>query len=248
MAPEKVWCRCNTANRFRALLVDTPIVEIYGFIDRSTFVPTTKPAVWARPGGPGGRARDLAGGRGPVQRVTTALLLRRRRSSSTVPSRSGGSADIKACAMELGRLQERRVAGVSAGAPNSSVSAPSERFGNAVDGGRAYRRGDHRGRRTGVALRRRWRRAATRLRIATGVTNCAPARRPPSEARTPWLGLLLWGIACAGLFASLIMARVEPDHEPRLAAGIAPAARPSTTPAPFDWNNGVDLTRLPATK
>jgi hypothetical protein len=41
------------------------------------------------------------------------------------------------------------------------------------------------------------------------------------------LGLLLWALACAGLFVSLVMQADEFDREPRLAAReVAQAQRP----------------------
>lgn len=54
-------------------------------------------------------------------------------------------------------------------------------------------------------LRRRCRWAAARLRTATGVTRFALEREHRAEQRTPWLGLLLWALACVGLFVSLLM-------------------------------------------
>jgi hypothetical protein len=62
----------------------------------------------------------------------------------------------------------------------------------------------------------RW--AAARIRSATGVRGPDLGRELISEQRTPWLGLLLWAIACAGLLLSLLTKNDGLDHEPRLAA------------------------------
>jgi hypothetical protein len=78
--------------------------------------------------------------------------------------------------------------------------------------GRPLRRG--RWRATGW-LRRKCRLAAARIRTSSGVTEVALER----EARsTPWLGLLLWALACVGLFVSLLMDAGDLDREQRLAA------------------------------
>lgn len=86
-------------------------------------------------------------------------------------------------------------------------------------------------------LRRRCRWTAARLRTATGVTRFASEHR--ADQRTPWLGLLLWALACAGLFVSLVMQADELDREPRLAAReLAQAQRPiapSFVTGDLDW-------------
>jgi hypothetical protein len=75
-------------------------------------------------------------------------------------------------------------------------------------------------------LRRRCRLAAARLRTATGVTKSALEREHRAEQRTPWLGLLLWALACVGLFVSLLMQADDLDR--RVAAReVTQAQRPS---------------------
>jgi hypothetical protein len=76
-------------------------------------------------------------------------------------------------------------------------------------------------------LRRRCRWAAARLRTATGVTRFALERERRAEQRPPWLGLLLWALACVGLFVSLLMQAGDLDRRPRLAAReVTQAQRP----------------------
>jgi hypothetical protein len=55
---------------------------------------------------------------------------------------------------------------------------------------------------------------------------CAP--RPGSrDQRPPWLGLLLWALACVGLFVSLLMNADEVGRTPRLASReVVQAERP----------------------
>jgi hypothetical protein len=88
-------------------------------------------------------------------------------------------------------------------------------------------------------LRRRCRWTAARLRTATGVTRFALESEHRADQRTPWLGLLLWALACAGLFVSLVMQADELDREPRLAAReLAQAQRPiapSFVTGDLDW-------------
>jgi hypothetical protein len=87
-------------------------------------------------------------------------------------------------------------------------------------------------------FRRRCRWAAARLRTATGVTGFDPGR--DADQRTPWLGLLLWALASAGLFVSLLMQADELDHEPRLAAheAIAPEQPRSAFSLPAQVGKG----------
>jgi hypothetical protein len=67
-------------------------------------------------------------------------------------------------------------------------------------------------------LRRKCRLAAARIRTSSGVTEVALEREFRAGQSTPWLGLLLWALACAGLFVSLLMDAGGPDREQRLAA------------------------------
>jgi hypothetical protein len=67
-------------------------------------------------------------------------------------------------------------------------------------------------------LRRKCRLAAARIRTSSGVTKIALERESRAGQSTPWLGLLLWALACVGLFVSLLMDAGELDREQRLAA------------------------------
>ena len=145
--------------------------------------------------------------------------------------------------MELGRLQEKRVSAGCTGSRNHEAGTAAHLPGEAMKD--RHRPGGRRRRQPGTVLRRSWRRASWRLRVATGVTTSALDRERAAELRTPWLGLLLWAVACAGLFTSLLAERFEPAGEPRLAASATPEVM---MPMPFRWNSGVDLPSLPATR
>lgn len=82
-------------------------------------------------------------------------------------------------------------------------------------------------------LRRRCRWAAARLRTATGVTRFALASEHRAERRPPWLGLLLWALACVGLFVSLLMQADDLDRRPRLAAWEVTQAQGPIVPSAF---------------
>jgi hypothetical protein len=113
-----------------------------------------------------------------------------------------------------------------------------------VEADRPQRRGDRGQRARSAAWRRGWRRASTRLRVASGVTSAGAKRERPSDQRTPWLGLLLWAFACAGLFVSLVIERGEWDREPRLAAHNALETQLSTTSSPVGWQISIDQPEL----
>jgi hypothetical protein len=82
-------------------------------------------------------------------------------------------------------------------------------------------------------------RLAARIRESAGVTS------EQSAAGTPWLGLLLWFFACAGLFVSLTMRPAELDRGHRVAARspVQPpiAAPPYLVPALSDQASNVRL-------
>jgi hypothetical protein len=84
-------------------------------------------------------------------------------------------------------------------------------------GGRQRRLSRGRWRATGW-LRRKCRLAAARIRTSSGVTEVALEQGYRAHQSTPWLGLLLWALACVGLFVSLLMDAGELDREQRLAA------------------------------
>ena len=88
-------------------------------------------------------------------------------------------------------------------------------------------------------LRRTCRLAAERLRTSTGVTGSAlePERRAAQP--TPWLGLLLWALACTGLFVSLLI-EGELAREPRLAARDAASAQSPIGHRAFDLTGELD--------
>jgi hypothetical protein len=54
-------------------------------------------------------------------------------------------------------------------------------------------------------LRRKWRLTAARIRTSSGVTQLDLGPGSRMAHRMPWLGLLLWALACAGLFVSLLV-------------------------------------------
>jgi hypothetical protein len=82
-------------------------------------------------------------------------------------------------------------------------------------------------------------RLAERIRESAGVTS------DQSAAGTPWLGLLLWFFACAGLFVSLTMRPAELDRDHRVAARSPDqppiAAPPYLVPALTDQASKVRL-------
>jgi hypothetical protein len=62
----------------------------------------------------------------------------------------------------------------------------------------------------------RW--AAARIRTATGVKGPDLGRERIADQRTPWVGLLLWAIACAGLLVSLLTQHDELRRDRQVAA------------------------------
>jgi hypothetical protein len=68
------------------------------------------------------------------------------------------------------------------------------------------------------------------------------------EPRTPWLGLLLWAFACAGLLVSLIVERSAGIEQPRLAARAVSAVELSPSPPLLHLEGGGDLTKLSHTR
>jgi hypothetical protein len=67
-------------------------------------------------------------------------------------------------------------------------------------------------------FRQRCARAAAQIRSSAGVTTYDAGHGGRVERRLPWLRLLLWGLACAGLFVSLVMRAEDLDRDHRLAA------------------------------
>jgi hypothetical protein len=53
---------------------------------------------------------------------------------------------------------------------------------------------------------------AARIRISSGVTKSALELGYRADHPTPWLGLLIWALACAGLFVSLLLESGELDR------------------------------------
>jgi hypothetical protein len=66
-------------------------------------------------------------------------------------------------------------------------------------------------------LGRRFARLGERIRASSGVAVGDPAS-DQRAAGTPWLGLMLWLFACAGLFVSLIMQPHDLERDHRVAA------------------------------
>ena len=83
-------------------------------------------------------------------------------------------------------------------------------------------------------FRRRCRWLAARIRIAAGVTGFHLKPEYRSDTRTPWLGLLLWALACTGLFVSLLIDTDQLKREPRLAARETFRAEHSPMPGAFN--------------
>jgi hypothetical protein len=132
--------------------------------------------------------------------------------------------------MKLGRHHEKRISAL----PRADVRHRTaglqarEHTGEMPGSGGPHRQPDSVSRRQAGWLRRRCRWVAARLRTATGVTGSDVEREDRSDQRTPWLGLLLWALACVGLIVSLLMQVDELDDEPRLAAREAIEAQPAT--------------------
>jgi hypothetical protein len=123
---------------------------------------------------------------------------------------------------EMGRHRRNHIFATHAQARRRRAPPRSHGSGTSGSGGR-HRRGP------AGWLRGRCRWAAARLRTATGVTRFALESEHRAKQRTPWLGLLLWALACAGLFVSLLMQADELDRKPRLAAQeLSQAQRPIT--------------------
>jgi hypothetical protein len=59
---------------------------------------------------------------------------------------------------------------------------------------------------------------AERIRASTGVTAGEAGPKQRAATAMPWLGLLLWALACAGLFVSLMMRPDNVDRDRRVAA------------------------------
>jgi hypothetical protein len=95
---------------------------------------------------------------------------------------------------------------------------PKWRASEAAGSGNRKRRLSPRRRGAAGWLRHKCRVAAARIRTSSGVTEVALERESPAVHSMPWLGLLLWALACAGLFVSLLMDAGEFGREPRLAA------------------------------
>jgi hypothetical protein len=81
--------------------------------------------------------------------------------------------------------------------------------------------------------------AAAWIRTSTGVTGPALVERRADQP-TPWLGLLIWALACAGLFVSLLMQSPDLNREPRLAARDAVRVQMPIVPSAFDLPHSLD--------
>ena len=94
--------------------------------------------------------------------------------------------------------------------------------------------------RAGGWLRRKCRWAAALIRTSTGVAGFALEQERRAAQPTPWLGLLLWALACAGLFVSLLIESEELAREPRLAAHTAVNAQSPIGHRAFDLTGEID--------
>jgi hypothetical protein len=118
--------------------------------------------------------------------------------------------------MKLGRQGKRNSGSAYATAPRRmSRSLP---FSSEIAGSRAARwpANAARPRKMGW-FRPRCRWAAARIRTATGVKGPDLGRERIADQRTPWVGLLLWAIACAGLLVSLLTQHDELRRDPQVA-------------------------------
>jgi IS5 family transposase len=75
-------------------------------------------------------------------------------------------------------------------------------------------------------------RLAERIRVSAGVTAGDATSEQRAVTRTPWLGLLLWFCACAGLSVSLIMRPDDPERGHRVVARNAAQAPIAGHPYP----------------
>jgi hypothetical protein len=98
----------------------------------------------------------------------------------------------------------------------------------------------------GFRPRCRW--AAARIRTATGVKGPDLERDKLADQRTPWFGLLLWAIACAGLLVSLLMQHDELRRDPRTAANETIGVRHADAPRSLILTGQANASRLPATE
>lgn len=143
--------------------------------------------------------------------------------------------EVKAWAMNVGRHCGKRASAPNAADARHRMPASRARQGSCemAGAGGSSRQSGSLPRRVIGSFRHRCRWAAARIRIATGVKASDFERESGPQQRTPWLGLLLWALACAGLCVSLLMQPDDLDREPRVAAGKPVEVQPVTTvPAP----------------
>jgi hypothetical protein len=74
---------------------------------------------------------------------------------------------------------------------------------------------------------------AERIRASTGITAGEAGPKQRAATAMPWLGLLLWALACAGLFVSLIMRTDDRDRDRRVAVRSAAKASISAPAYPM---------------
>jgi hypothetical protein len=154
---------------------------------------------------------------GQYLRIRTLLVggadwLARRRRGSPAGGSGAGSATHRGSGMYLDDFGHKGPAAPRGGGVRAN--GRHEASGRAVV--RAEPAGAAPARRPGVGfLRQGCARLAERIRVSAGVTTGDAPPEQRAVTGTPWLGLLLWFAACAGLFVSL---SIRPDNTDRYAA------------------------------
>ena len=92
----------------------------------------------------------------------------------------------------------------------------------------------------------RW--AAARIRTATGVKGPDLGRERLADQRTPWVGLVLWAIACAGLLVSLLTQHDELRRDRQVAENETIQVQHPAAHRPLILTGQAAAPRLPATE
>ena len=162
--------------------------------------------------------RTRLGGRRRLAGATADVHLRPAGESSTGdPQRFGHAA---------GRFQPRASRGTDPRRRSSPTIAAGQCCRRVLQGGKTVpvRRP------AANLLRHGCAKVAERIRASMGVTAGEAGPRQRAATAMPWLGLLLWALACAGLFVSLIMRTDDPDRDRRVAVRVR--ARRQSRPPP----------------
>jgi hypothetical protein len=151
--------------------------------------------------------------------------------------------------MKLGRYGKRDLTLTSANErPRMARSQSWLASGKMAGSGTAQRPTDAARRRSVGWFRPRCRWAAARIRTATGVKGPDLGRERLADQRTPWVGLLLWAIACAGLLVSLLMQNDGLRRDSRVAASETIKVRHSDAHPSLILTGQAAESRLPVTE